>query len=54
MAFAALFWYFDFELAPQSVHWDKGHVAEYIQIIRQKRALYVKAKPRDFTAEVAA
>lgn len=54
MAFAALFWNFDFELAPESVHWDKGHVAEYIQIIRQKRALYVKAKPRDFTAEVKA
>lgn len=46
MAFAALFWHFDFELAPQSVHWDKGHRAEFIRIIRQKRPLYVKAMPR--------
>lgn len=46
MAFAALFWHFDFELAEQSVHWDKGHRAEFIRIIRQKRPLYVKAMPR--------
>jgi hypothetical protein len=50
MAFAALFWHFDFELAPQSFDWDKGHTAEFIQIIRQKRPLWVKAKPRNFSA----
>lgn len=52
MAFAALFWHFDFELAEQSVHWDKGHRAEFIRIIRQKRPLYVKALPRTDFASV--
>jgi hypothetical protein len=50
MAFAALIWHFDFALAPQSYHWDQGHRAEFIRIIRQKRPLWVKATPRDFSA----
>ncbi|KDN64370.1 putative averantin oxidoreductase [Colletotrichum sublineola] len=48
MAFATLIWYFDLSLASRSLDWDKGHRAEFIRIIRQKRPLYIKATPRQF------
>jgi len=48
MAFVALIWHFDFEIAPRSLQWDKGHRAEFIRIIRQKRPLFIKATPRQF------
>lgn len=49
MTFASLIWHFDFELAERSRTWNKGPAAEFIRIIRQKRSLYVKATPRDFS-----
>ncbi|KAK1974968.1 averantin oxidoreductase [Colletotrichum cereale] len=52
MAFAALIWHFDLEIAPRSLHWDKGYRAEFIRIIRQKRPLYIKATPRRFNFPV--
>jgi hypothetical protein len=54
MAFADLFWHYDFELAEQSKDWDKGYVAEFIRIIRQKRPLYVRATRRNFSEFPAA
>ncbi|TLS25456.1 hypothetical protein PpBr36_06850 [Pyricularia pennisetigena] len=46
MAFAALLWHFDFEIAPQSLDWKTANGADHIRIIRKKRPLWVKASPR--------